>query len=202
MAWNFHPDDRLARVLAEQLDALHRVACRLERDPEAAADLVQETCLRAWRSREQIRLREPAPWLFRILRNLWVDRWRRAQSRPVLEELPEDLVAEAAAPAPLAPQDAAGRVRLEQCFDDEVLAALDELPEPERLALVLHTFGDLTYHEISVALECPLGTVMSRLHRARGRLRGRLTDYARRQGIVPTTPRPPAAQEDQAHAQA
>jgi RNA polymerase sigma-70 factor, ECF subfamily len=67
---------------------------------------------------------------------------------------------------------------LEQCLDDQVLAAIQSLPQDMRLALLFQTFGGLNYEEISYALECPIGTVMSRLHRAKARLREQLASYA------------------------
>ncbi len=202
MPWPSQRDDQVARAIEEKLDALHRVARRLERDPGAAADLVQETCLRAWKSRERTRTAQLGPWLFCILRHAWLDRWRQLRRRPELVGLPPEIESDPEAAPPLDPRDATDRARLDQCFDDEVLAALDELPEQERLALLFHTFGDMSYHEISLALECPLGTVMSRLHRARARLRTRLADYARNHGILPKAGRqqPPAGKEG--HAQA
>lgn len=201
MRWLSRDPDPLAGVIEAKLDALHRVARRLEPDPHAAADLVQETCLRAWRGRGRVAPGEAGPWLFRILRNLWVDRWRQTRRRPVLEELPVELAEPDGVPAWPGPLAAADRAGLERCFDDEVLAALEELPEPERTALLLHTFGDLTCHEISFAMECPVGTVMSRLARARGRLRLRLIDRARRSGLVPAEPGPRKSEESR-HAQA
>lgn len=204
MPWLPKRDERIARAIQDKLDALHRVARRLEREPAAAADLVQETCLRAWRSRDRAQTAELGPWLFCILRNVWVDRWRQIRRRPELVELPAEIEAEAdtGTAAPLMPQDAADRAQLEQHFDDEVLAALDDLPGQERLALLFHAFGDMSYHEISLALECPIGTVMSRLHRARSRLRARLAAYARNRGIVPIKKHTPPANEREDAAQA
>lgn len=202
MSWFRQRDDQVARAIEEKLDALHRVARRLERDPGAAADLVQECCLRAWKSRDRTRTRDLGPWLFCILRHVWLDRWRQRQRRPELVELPPDLEAGAEPAPPLDLRDAADRAQLDRCFDDEVRAALDGLPELERLALLFHACGDMSYHEISLALECPLGTVMSRLHRARVRLRTRLADYARRHGLVPRGGIGQSPNEKEGHAQA
>ncbi|HEY5552645.1 MAG TPA: RNA polymerase sigma factor [Opitutaceae bacterium] len=195
-------DSEMASAIEERLDALHRVALRLEHEPAAAADLVQEACMRAWTHRERARPHDLGPWLFCILRNVWIDRWRRLQRAPEFVELPPDAGADAEPPPRFDPQDAADRARLEQCFDDEVLAALDDLPEQERLSLLFHTFGDLSYHEISVALDCPLGTVMSRIHRARVRLRARLEEYAASHGIIPRHFNSSREDERDGHAQA
>ena len=204
MPWLPQRDESVARAIQDKLDALHRVALRLERKPDAAADLVQETCLRAWRHRDRTQTAELGSWLFCILHHVWVDRWRHARRGPAFAELPAEVEdeAEADTAAPLMPQDAADRARLEQHFDDEVLAALDELPEQERLALLFHAFGDMSYREISLALECPLGTVMSRLHRARSRLRARLAAYARSRGIVSANDDSRPSDERRGHAEA
>lgn len=202
MPWPRQRDDQVAQAIEEKLDALHRVALRLEREPGAAADLMQETCLRAWKSRERTHTADLGPWLFCILRHVWLDRWRQRQRRPELVELPPEIEADKETTPPLDPRDAAERAKLDQWFNDEVLAALDELPELERLSLLFHTFGDMSYHEISLALECPLGTVMSRLHRARARLRMRLAGYARDHGIVPKEAPHPPPEEKEGHAQA
>ncbi len=177
------------------LEPLHRTALRLTGNAAEAEDLVQETCLRAYRAWAQ--LREPAgaqAWLFRILRSAWLDHLRKAARRPQLVAMD----VEAAQPAAVVPPlldvtDAEDRRALEQAFDEEVLAAMNELPEDERLALMFQVFGGLSYREISEALDCPLGTVMSRL-------RSRLADYAAQARIIPQPPS--TQQEDEGHAQA
>jgi len=77
---------------------------------------------------------------------------------------------------------------------------MNELPEDERLALMFQVFGGLSYREISEALDCPLGTVMSRLHRAKAWLRSQLASYAAQARIIPQPPS--TQQEDEGHAQA
>lgn len=168
-----------ADLVRTHLDALHRTALRLTGNAADADDLAQETFLRAWRSFDQ--LREPAgarAWLFCLLRSAYLDQLRKQARRP--QPVALDEVAEPAALPPA--QDYESRRALEEQFDDEVLSALDELSEEERLALLFQTFGGLSYREISEALDCPLGTVMSRLHRAKSALRRRLAAYARGHG--------------------
>ena len=191
-----------AELIERCLDSLHRTAFRLTGNAAEAEDLVQETCVRAYRAWAQ--LREPAgaqAWLFRILRSAWLDHLRKAARRPQLVAM-DSAAAQPAAEAPplLDVTDAEDRRALEQALDEEVLAAMNELPEDERLALMFQVFGGLSYREISEALDCPLGTVMSRLHRAKARLRSRLADYAAQARIIP---QPPSIQhEDEGHAQA
>lgn len=160
---------------------------------------MQETCLRAYRSWAQLRDASGAQaWLFRILRTAYLDQLRKSARRPRLVAEEHDRSAEESPALPNV-ADAAERRAMEQGFDEEVVAAMNELPEEERLALMFQVFGGLSYREISEALACPLGTVMSRLHRAKAALRARLAEYAMRTRIVA---RPPANEEDSGHAQA
>jgi RNA polymerase sigma-70 factor (ECF subfamily) len=201
MPWSSHNES--ARGCAEQierwLEPLHRTALRLTGNRADAEDLVQETCLRACRGwaevRDQTRTRG---WFFQVLRRAWLDQLRKAARRPRLVPMEQETAYPSFECPPLPKvTDAAERRALEEGFDEEVLAAMNELPEGERLALMFQVFGGLNYREISEALACPLGTVMSRLHRARVSLRLRLADYAVRQGIIP---RFDATQEDESHA--
>ncbi len=198
MAWPRPSKRRTYTALVEtHLDALHRTAARLTRNAQEAEDVVQETFLRAWRSLDQ--LREPAgarAWLFCLLRSAYIDNVRKTARRPQLVSLKEEEIAAEPATS-LELRDYTERRELEEHFDQEVLRAMDELPEEERLALLFQVFGGLSYQEISEAMECPLGTVMSRLHRAKTALRRRLADYARQRGITPR-----AAEQDQGYAEA
>ncbi len=187
-------EQRYEKLVADHFPAIHRTAFRLTGGrAEDAEDLVQETFLRAGRGLAGLAESDaPRPWLFRILRNAFIDSLRRVASRPrlVSAEAPEGhniLPFESAAPESvvvLEPADFADRQTMERCFDDEVLGALEELPEDFRLPLLFHAVGGLRYEEIARALDCPLGTVMSRLHRARAVLRTRLSDYGRRRGMT------------------
>ena len=189
MAWFGQQDARLARAIESEVDALYRVALRLSGTSAAAEDLVQDTCLRAWRGRRSVRDRaEHRSWLFRIQRNAWIDTLRKMQRGPVLVELTSEMEAFTPAGTPPPPIDVADREQLEQCLDREVVGALDDLTDEERLAVLFQAFADMSYHEIAEALECPLGTVMSRLHRARAKLRERLADYARGSGVIRSRP--------------
>lgn len=172
------------RLAAEHLDALYRTAYRLTGDVSEAEDLTQEVFLQAWKSIGQLQeMPEVRPWLFRVLRNAWIDRLRKRSRRPELVgmEEPPEMVSPVAVPVFSTEED---RETWNEHFDREVLEAIEELPEEIRLVLLYYTFGELSYQEIAEALECPLGTVMSRLHRGRNRLQKRLADYAARQGLL------------------
>lgn len=142
-----------------QIPALRRYAYALTRDTETADDLVQD-CLE--RALSRWRLHRPGgdlrAWLFAILRNLFIDRYRVSRRRG--ETAPLDEISAATPPM----QDAMLGV-------GDILAALDRLPEEQRSLLLLVGVEDLSYDEAAKVLGVPIGTIMSRLSRARERLR-------------------------------
>src|SRR2546423_1710136 len=160
----------------EHLDMLYRMARRLTRDQASAEDLVQETYLRALRSYESFDLQEFGirPWLLRILHNVHNTRFKREKRQP---QAVDDQQLQSAAPA--LPEDpnvaAAGNVW--DGMDEQLVQAMDDLPEEYRSVLTLWAIEDLSYKEIAEALDVPIGTVMSRLHRARQRLSEQLKPY-------------------------
>lgn len=141
---------------------LRRLGLRLA--GQDAEDLVQETFVRALAARHRYRAGSNArAWLCRILCNLAVSEQRRRRRD---ERLRARVIAFAPEPEPAAPAP------VEQPIDDAALrAALDALAPAERRILELADVDELSYREIARALDCPIGTVMSRLHRARSRLR-------------------------------
>jgi RNA polymerase sigma-70 factor (ECF subfamily) len=162
----------------EHLDMLYRVARRMTRDPHRAEDLVQETYLRAFRSAGEFDLQDYGirPWLVRILHNLHVSKGLRERRQPT--KLDDDhLEAASVAPEsiPAFSWDAT---------DQQLKRAFDALPEEYQTVMQLWAIEDLSYKEIADALDVPLGTVMSRLHRARQRLSEQLKGYATREGII------------------
>ena len=148
-------------LLVAEIPHLRRYARALVRDPEAADDLVQ-SCLERALSRFHLwqRDRRLRPWLFTIMHNLHVNSIRHRSSRPALVPLEQA----ATPPAVAANQEMAMEVR-------KVLAAIDELPEAQRAVVVLVGIEELSYKEAAAALGIPPGTLMSRLHRGRKRLR-------------------------------
>jgi RNA polymerase sigma-70 factor (ECF subfamily) len=171
------------------LRALFGLALRLTGDASAAEDLVQETYLKALQA--FVTLRDPdrvRPWLFQILSRLVVDR-RRASVREVPLEEPEDLdrfslYDRIADEDPLPYSDSLHEDFLAQFRDEEVRRALVRIPEAYRVPLVLVYVEGLSYRELAQVLGCPIGTVMSRLHRGRKALERGLWDCALRRGLV------------------
>lgn len=156
---------------------LYRVALSLTGQPADAEDLVQDTLIRAYRAVERFDGAHPRAWLLTILRNTHVNRNRRR--RPVLLRDAEtaDVVMERLAPRSPASED----VVISREFEAVVSDALAGLPDKHRAVIALVDIDGLSYQEAAEALGVPRGTVMSRLHRARARIRARL-DVA---GTVP-----------------
>jgi len=169
----------LPRAAFEHLDALFRLARRLTGDDAEAEDLVQEAFARAMDKRAQFvpgtNLRA---WLFRILRNLYIDGWRRAKASPVREHLDEEVpAAEAmAAGEPLRGDEELDLLR--SLVADDIEAALRELSVDARTIVLLDLEG-FAQEELAEVLGCNVGTVKSRLSRARAKLRELLREYAR-----------------------
>lgn len=165
---------RLEAFEAEALgfaNQLFRVALRVCRDRGRAEDLVQETFLQAWRSFHRFELgTNLRAWLFKILFNIYYSGLRRER----FEMVPfEETIAETIAYDPPTPQ---------QLTEEDVLAALERIPRDFQVPVVLSDVEDLTYREIAEAMQIPIGTVMSRLHRGRKLLRAELANYARNAG--------------------
>jgi RNA polymerase sigma-70 factor, ECF subfamily len=172
------------------LDAVYRFALRLSGSPDEAEDLVQETFLRAYRSWDQYtRGTKAKSWLFTICRNVFLRRRER-------EKRHEVIVAESAAPsdgtgspvnpmwATVAGVDPEGRF-FESIVDEEIIEAIEDLPEEYRTAVVLSDLEGLPYAEIAETMGVPVGTVKSRLFRGRRRLQEVLYEYAVEMGYIP-----------------
>lgn len=148
------------RLVEDHGPALYRMAYRLVGDQHEAEDLVQEAFRSAWKSRTRYEPgRGDRAWLVAILRRRIIDHWRRR--RPP-STLPDDASPEIGV---------AGDDPFANEFTDEVQAALNQLPEELRETLLLVVVGELTHQEAADLLGVPLGTVLSRVSRARTRLR-------------------------------
>lgn len=151
-------------------------ALALTKRAHDADDLVQETFLKAQRAFASFETGTNAKaWLFTILRRLHIDRFRRAQVRPhVLGDEPLD-------DSPLAPAAAEGPAEAgwEQLSPEAVRHAIEQVPEPFRMPVVLRDVNGLSYADIGAILEVPAGTVMSRLHRGREYVRQALVPLLR-----------------------
>ncbi len=162
-------------------DALYNLARYLTRDPSDAEDLVQETYERALRAWDQLeRDTNVKAWLFRILRNAFISRYRQEQHRPALElydtteQAPEGAIDKGAGSTP----GGAEPEQMRRLVSRDIEAALRTLSEDARTVILLDLEG-FTESEVSLVVGCAVGTVKSRLNRARAALRLKLADYAR-----------------------
>jgi RNA polymerase sigma factor (sigma-70 family) len=152
---------RFRSVVLPHLDAAYGYARWLTRDPVEAQDVAQEAMLRALRYFHSFRGEEARPWLLRIVRNTWIDLRKRNRA----ETLPLEVLETHAAEGPDPEQSALAGDRRRQ-----VAAALAALPAEAREVLVLREIEDLSYKHIATVLDLPIGTIMSRIARAREKL--------------------------------
>jgi RNA polymerase sigma-70 factor, ECF subfamily len=159
-------------------DALYNLARYLTKDPSEAEDLVQETYVRALRAwNEFVPGTNVKAWLFRILRNAFITRYRQERRHPA--PAPYDTTEQSAEEEPAEPGSRRGGVEPEQMrrvVSGEIEAALRTLSEDARTVILLDLEG-FTESEVAVVVGCAVGTVKSRLNRARAALRLRLADY-------------------------
>ena len=149
-------------------EVLYGHALALTQDADEAEDLVQETTLRALRGFESFRADGPVrAWLLAILRNLFINTYRSAKRAP--RQISLDALEN---PDPITPTDPGPERALFSKLESEALArAVAALPAGYREVLVMSDMAGLSYQQISEELELPIGTVRSRLSRARGRVR-------------------------------
>ena len=154
-----------------ELDVLYRVGRSLTRSHADTEDLVQETLIRAYRAIDRFDGRHPRAWLLTSLRNAQINRTRRR--RPELLHDP-DVELERLAATSIGDEDDPEHHVVDPVFDARVRDALDALPDRFRLPVELVDLAGLSYQEAAAQLDVPVGTVMSRLHRARKRMRNQL----------------------------
>jgi RNA polymerase sigma-70 factor (ECF subfamily) len=168
------------------LDTAYRVALRLTGDPSRAEDLVQDTMLKAFRSWHQYQSgTNVRAWLLTILRNTFINDYRREKARGPTVDLSN--IEEFSLFDEVGDRDPEGRF-FSQIVDDEVVRAIDGLPEEFRETLVLSDVEGLPYQEIARIIGVPVGTVKSRLFRARRALQRVLYDYAVEMGYIKRRP--------------
>ncbi len=167
------------------MDFLYNYALRMTYNSSDAEDLVQETFLKAfrfWDSYEKgTNIRA---WLFRIMKNAYINRYRKEKKEPETVEYDEvenfyNSVRETASES-----SDLQETLYNNLLEDDVATAIAELPEDFRTVVILCDIEGLTYEEVAEFVDCPIGTVRSRLHRGRKLLRAKLLDYARKRGYV------------------
>lgn len=181
----------LQEIISAHVPALYRAAYHLVGNREDAQDLVQETFLRAWRSLDRFApSSNPRAWLYKILMNLHVDFRRKTARRPEIADLVDMgevddlyLYKNVVHAEDLAATDSPESAFFEGFLGDEVRHALAALPEQYKMTILLSAMEGFSYQEIAEVLGIPIGTVMSRLHRARTLLQKSLWDYCVQSGM-------------------
>jgi RNA polymerase sigma-70 factor (ECF subfamily) len=160
-------------MLLENIDRLYSYALILTPNHAEAEDLVQETYLRAIQAMGRLRSGSNLKgWLFTILRNVWFNQLRKWRNGPPMIGIElEDVIADSIAE----PSKDSHDLYVRKVEAEQVRAAIQELPLDFREILLLREYEELSYREIASVLGCPVGTVMSRLGRARAKLRTLLT---------------------------
>jgi len=175
----------IEEILIKHLDSMYSTALRLTKNKEKAEDLVQDVCLRAFRYFDQLRSNNKLKaWLFKILMNTFINKYRkRIKEPPLVEiELSESLLESAS--ALYRHNSNPEEILIKSSLDEEIKEALDNLHVDLRVVLWLSDVEGFTYEEIKEILRCPIGTIASRLYRARSLLRETLWEYARKRGVI------------------
>lgn len=163
------------RIVLPYSRYLYRTAfCLVKGNKEDAEDLVQETFVKAYKYFHQLKDKEKCrAWLTSILYNTFINKYKKKSA--VISQFFEDQVFEEEDPE---------TTILKGAMDKEVAEALFDLPEEYRIVIILSDIEDIPYKEIAEILEIPIGTVRSRLSRARKLLRDSLHQYAKKRGYV------------------
>jgi RNA polymerase sigma-70 factor (ECF subfamily) len=169
-----------------QLDAVYRMALQLARHPDEAADLVQETYLKALKAAHRYEEQGGGirPWLFKILHNVFYTRLDKAKRERFLGQ-EDEAAPESTGPAPDEPPPAWNLADLDwEHVDERLKAAIDRLKPEYRSVLLLWGVESMKYREIADIQNIPIGTVMSRLHRARTILAEELSSLAEEKRLL------------------
>jgi RNA polymerase sigma-70 factor (ECF subfamily) len=165
------------------IDSLYNFALRMTGDPEEANDLVQETYMKAYRFFDSFEKGTNCKaWLFRILKNSYINKYRKESKEP--DKIDYDEIKEfyhSVKHSSLDSNDMQEKM-FGELLDDEVARALESLPEDFKEVVQLCDIEGFTYEEIANMVDCPIGTVRSRLHRGRKILREKLMEYAKQHG--------------------
>lgn len=177
--------EEFEREALPHIDALYNFALRMTGDPDDADDLLQDTYLKAYRFFDKFEKGTNCKaWLFRIMKNSYINLYRKNSKEPdkvdyeEIQNFYNTIRADSSDPNDLQEQ------LFGNLLDDDVTKAIESLPEDFRTVVILCDIEGFTYEEIAQFVECPIGTVRSRLHRGRKMLREKLFTYAKQKGYV------------------
>lgn len=182
--WQGRKAGAFENALRPHIRSLYRLAVHYCGNAQEAEELLQELLYRLYmRQSEVLAVEKLRPWLGRVLYNLFVDRFRREQLRPsAFSELGWEEEANEAAVMSMQGEERPEREFEQGLTRERLLASLQKLPPPQRVLLLMHDVEEYTLLELETILETPVGTLKSRLHRARERLRGILLEEGVEQG--------------------
>lgn len=178
-------DELYQKEMVPHMTLLYNYALRLTGNEDDAKDLLQDTYLKAYRFIDKYQKETNAKaWLFRILKNSFINNYRKSTRTPDQVEYQEveeyvDLLRDKNSPVSDLRHDF-----YDNLLEDEVVSAMDSLTEEFRTIIILSDLEEMTYEEIADILEIPLGTVRSRLHRARKVMQEKLYSYAVNHGYI------------------
>lgn len=178
--------EEFEREAIPHMDILYNYALRMTGGQDDAHDLVQETFMKAFRFWDKYEKgTNIRAWLFRIMKNSYINRYRKETKEPDTVDYEEvqnfynTIRADSADANDLQERIFGG------LLEDDVARALESLPEDFRTVVILCDIEGLAYEEIAEFVDCPIGTVRSRLHRGRKMLQTQLYDYAKQKGFIP-----------------
>jgi RNA polymerase sigma-70 factor (ECF subfamily) len=173
------------REAVPHMDVLYNYALRMTGNPDDASDLLQETYFKAYRFWDKYEKgTNIRAWLFRIMKNSYINRYRKESKEPDTVDYDEvknfyNTIRDES----VDPNDLQERL-FGNLLEDEVAKALESLPEDFKTVVILCDIEGFTYEEIAEFVECPIGTVRSRLHRGRKILQAKLFEFARKQRYI------------------
>ncbi len=181
--------EEFVREAVPQMEILYNYALRMTANPDDANDLVQETFLKAYRFWDKYEKgTNIRAWLFRIMKNSYINRYRKETKEPEtvdyndIQNFYNTIRYESSDPNDLQEKIFGG------LLEDDVARAIESLPEDFRTVVILCDIEGLSYEEIAEFVDCPIGTVRSRLHRGRKILREKLLRFAKDHGYVTKLP--------------
>ncbi len=179
--------DEFEELALPHIDSLYNFAIKLTGNQSDAEDLVQDTYLRAYKFfhkyKEDTYIKA---WLFSILRNTFINIYRKKKKEPEKVDFHtvEQFIDQLTDRDNLLSKDDISNDLSKDTLDSEIKSALDKLPEEFKSVILLSDIESFSYQEISEILKCPVGTVMSRLHRGRKILYKNLSEYAKKMGYL------------------
>ena len=175
--------EEFEKLALEHIDSVYRMAMQLVKHPDEASDLVQETYLKALRASDRFEEHGGGirPWLFKILHNSFYTKVSKAKRQPISVDELHGAIDESALPDEPAPAWNLASLDWEH-VDERIKAAIESLRPEYRTVLLLWGVEGMKYREIAEIEAVPIGTIMSRLHRARSILAEQLAEFAEETG--------------------